>query len=151
MKRQWPMYEPKSPMCASLRGRCLTCSMPQLWIGRCIQFGRLVVKTHPSAAWQTTDLPRGGIRVSDEPEKPGFRFRIPFYPPKTRVNPDFRVFMPDFPPKNRVKPVFRSIQNLVSSKCHYPPHPYIIPFPVLKFLQPLCMYLNKIGWGGSLI
>ena len=66
---------------------------------------------------------RGGIRVSDEPEKPRFRFRIPFYPPKTRVNPDFRVFMPDFPPKNRVKPVFRSIRNSVSSKCHYPPHP----------------------------
>ena len=69
---------------------------------------------------------RGGIRVSDEPEKPGFRFRIPFYPPKTRVNPDFRVFMLDFPPKNRVKPVFRSIRNSVLSKCHYPPHPYSI-------------------------
>ena len=106
MKRQWPMYEPKSPMCASLRGRCLTCSMPQLWIGRCIQFGRLVVKTHPSAAWQTTDLPRGGIRVSDEPEKPGFRFQIPFYPPKTRVNTDFRVFMLDFLPKKQGKTGF---------------------------------------------
>ena len=68
--------------------------------------------------------PRGGIRVFDEPEKPDFRFRIPLFPPKNRVNPDFRVFMLDFPPKNRVKPVFRSIRNPVSSKCHYPPHPY---------------------------
>ena len=49
---------------------------------------------------------RGGICVFYEPEKPDFRFRMPLFPLKTRVNPDFRVFMLEFPTKNRVKPVF---------------------------------------------
>ena len=35
---------------------------------------------------------RGGIRVLDEPEKPDFRFPIPFFPPKIQVNPDFFGF-----------------------------------------------------------
>ena len=65
----------------------------------------------------------GGIRVFDEPEKPDFRFRMPLFPPKTKVNLDFRVFMLEFPMKNWVKPVFRSIRNPVSSKCHYLPQP----------------------------
>ena len=42
----------------------------------------------------------------DEPEKPDFRFQIPFFPPKIRVNPDFRVFMLDFPPKKPGKTGF---------------------------------------------
>ena len=56
-------------------------------------------------------------------------FRIPFFPPKNRVNPDFRVFRLDFPLKNG------SIRKSVSSKCPYPPHPYQIHYPPHHYVQ----------------
>ena len=79
--------------------------------------------------------PRGGIRVFDEPENPDFRVRIPLSPMKNRVNPDFRVFMLDFPTNKPEKPIFRSIQNPVSTKCHYPLHPYAHTRPRIEFVQ----------------